>query len=83
MEVKPYKWIIWVIKVLHSLYKRYYYFKPIQKLMTQSAGIALGGKRDWDLFRQDTEKEAFIPLENYIRIIIMCLPGKQNTPHKN
>lgn len=44
--------------------------------MTQSAGIAWGGKRGWDLFREDREKGAFIPLENYIRTIIMYLPER-------
>lgn len=72
----------WAIKVLHPLYKRYY-LKPVQKLLTQSAGIALGGKRGWALFREDAGKGAFIPQENYIRTIIISLPENQNTPHKN
>lgn len=51
--------------------------------MSQSAGITLVEKRAQALFREDAGKGAFIPLKNYIRIIILCLPQKQNTPHKN
>lgn len=51
--------------------------------MTQSVGIVLGEKRGWALFREDAGKGAFIPLGHYIRIIILCLPENQNTPHKN
>lgn len=57
MEVRPYKWIIGATKVLHSLYKSHYFLKPVQKLTTQSAGIALGEKRGWALFREDAGKE--------------------------
>lgn len=49
----------------------------------QPSRIVLVEKRGWVLFREDAGKGAFIPVDNYITIFIMCLPANQNTPHKN
>ena len=62
--------------------KEIFLFKPIQQLTTKTPGTVLVEKRGWTLFREDAEKAAFIPVENCITIIIMCLPANQNTSHK-